>query len=389
MNCSILVTADWHAGAGTGLSADRLADQAAVYKQIAHLAFDRQVDVVAFCGDATHRPRPTPAEMMAVRDAFSLIGAYEIPIVAISGNAHDVTSAGATIALELMDPKHGWFRLARTPQVVYPFANPELPCFACLPWTSVANLAAASSDDRDVVIEDATRLLVEAAAGLKAEAGDTPCVLLTHFSLSGGHSSTGMDALLFREIVLPTHDLMALGFRAILAGHLHAPQIIEHQPLVLYPGSPCVVDFGEAGHDHGCMIVTLDDDGTATSEFVPLEDRPFVTIEASFDHQALELEWATTGLDGAVVRFRYTATPDQARLVDHDEIRAKLLSFGAHRVHAIQATIIAADRARSSAVTDETGPAEAVDAYIASRELDDATGGQLRDRSAAYLERAR
>lgn len=352
---------------------DRLNDQERVLDQVADLVQDESVDHVLIAGDLFHRPKPTPAELLV---AQRFLRRMKVGVTIIPGN-HDYASASDPIVLDLFNASN--VEVFAAP-AVFPLGAVTL---ALLPWSPPTRLYAMLGGDSDRLdaIATASELLVEVAAGLRAQCGPGPAVLCLHWSVSGAVSSTGALADDFREPVLSASALEAQGWDAIVCGHLHRYQALGNGTGVpfFYTGSPAVCDFGEADHPHGLVLLDIEQDEPPAVTFVKLTDRPFVTVD---DHIPDDLE-------GAVVRVRYTATPEQAREIDHDVIRQMAMAAGAHRVYAIQPTIVQADRARSAAVTDETGPAEAVDAYIASRELDSETSEQLRVRTPDFLERAR
>lgn len=382
----ILCLADVHLGCGADYGAkpgDRLADQERVLDQVASLIVSENVDHLLLAGDCFHRPKPTPAELLVFQRFLDKI---DVQTTIIPGN-HDYASASDPVILELFESF----------SVQY-LASPAVTSFptwslAVLPWSPPSRVYAQSDEDRVDASRSVADLLVEVAAGLRAQITDGPAVLCTHWSVSGAVSSTGALADDFREPVLSATALEAQGWDAIVCGHLHKFQglgscnLAEGWRPFFYTGSPGVCDFGEADHEHGVVILDVDADGAAFS-FVPLDDRPFVTIDRLED-VVTPSDDLLASLPGAVVRVRYDASPAALDYVDPDDIRRWLIDRGVHRVYQVQRNIIRADRARSSTVTDESGPGEAVDAYIASRSLDDATGEQLRDRTHAYLERAR
>lgn len=380
----ILCMADAHIGAGSEYGAkpgDRLADQERVLDQVADLVQDESVDHVLIAGDLVHRPKPTPAELLVLQRFLRRI---KVPVTIISGN-HDWAAASDPVVLGLFADKT--VAVHTTPCVDQIDQNVSL---AVLPWSPPSRAYANMDEDRIDAGQGVADLLVEVAAGLRAQI-DGPAVLCLHWSMSGAVSSTGALADDFREPVLSSSALDAQGWDAIVAGHLHLPNDYGLVVPRFYCGSPAVCDFGEASHDHGVWILDVGDPGHVALNFVPIRDRPFVTLDLSPDGEVVyPHSLGHSSVADAVVRVRYTATPEQARSIDHAAIRAALVELGgAYKVYAIQPTIVQADRARSSAVTDETGPAEAVDAYIASRELDSETSEQLRTRTPDFLERAR
>lgn len=83
---------------------------------------------------------------------------------------------------------------------------------------------------------------------------------------------------------------------AWLLGHIHKPQILAKQPLVLYPGSLLPLDPGEPGA-HGPWIVTISESGSACASQVPLSPLRYesITVDLSkvsaiteFEHALLE-----------------------------------------------------------------------------------------------------
>lgn len=381
----ILCLADVHLGVGSDYGAkpgDRLADQERVLDQIADLVQDERVDHVLIAGDLFHRPKPTPAELLV---AQRFLRRLKVGVTIIPGN-HDYASASDPVVLELFAaPNIEVF----TAPAVFPLGEVTL---ALLPWSPPSRVYAQSDEDRVDASQSVADLLVDVAAGLRAQITDGPAVLALHWSVSGAVSSTGALADEFREPVLSASALEAQGWDAIVCGHLHKRQQLGSAgQAFFYTGSTGVCDFGEADHAHGVVILDVETDHSPADvgvQFVTLADRPFVTIDRLED-VVTPSDDLLASLPGAVVRVRYDASPADLDNVDPDDIRRWLINRGVHRVYQVQRNIIRADRARSSTVTDESGPGEAVDAYIASRSLDDATGEQLRDRTSAYLERAR
>ena len=65
----------------------------------------------------------------------------------------------------------------------------------------------------------------------------------------------------------------------LLLGHVHKPQIISESPLVLHPGSPHYINFGERNDKKGIYILDIQDKITYT--FVPLNVIPMKQIEVN------------------------------------------------------------------------------------------------------------
>ena len=65
----------------------------------------------------------------------------------------------------------------------------------------------------------------------------------------------------------------------LLLGHIHKSQIISEIPLVVHPGSPYYINFGERNDKKGIGILTIED--KIKYEFIPLKTIPMIQIEVS------------------------------------------------------------------------------------------------------------
>lgn len=125
-----------------------------------------------------------------------------------------------------------------------------------------------------------------------------------------------------------------------------------------------------------------------TAEFVPIESRPFVTIDLSWadGEEGGIPPLALESVGEAVVRVRYTATEEQARRIDHDWIKGVLLSAGAHRVYAIQPTILRQNRVRVEGLDEDLDPMQAVGMWTAAEGLDDAQADAVAGVALGYVQ---
>jgi hypothetical protein len=128
-------------------------------------------------------------------------------------------------------------------------------------------------------------MLVAAARGLRAEIpAETPAVLLGHWSSAGASTPTGAMTDDFREVVLDVDELTASVRRGRRRPH---PQAAggslggrrRRAGPFFYTGSPLPVDFGEARREHGVYIWSTTSTSSRRREFVPIESRPFVTVD--------------------------------------------------------------------------------------------------------------
>lgn len=381
---------DLHLGAGAEYGnvaygpGSRLADQQDVWLRACEVFVAEDVDAVLFTGDAFHRRKPTPAENLAFRSGLDRLGMHGIPVFAIPGN-HDVATADLPCALDLFV---GELELHRTP-TVRQFEGVYL-CF--LPWIPLAQLVAQrGGGDRDEIHRTAGDLLVDIARGLRAQCDDDgQKILISHWSVGGAQTPTGVYTDDFREPVIARADLESLGFDWVVLGHIHKHQRLDAAGRIFYCSSPCIVDFGEANVDHGVYLIDTD---TAEATYVNIADRDFVTIEADLvgvdDAADVLIAYALGypgGVEGAVVRVRYRATPDQR--IDHSALRQALVEAGAHRVYSIASDIVRADRARVAGVDETLSAREAIDHWLGVQDVDELARDLVRAKAAEYLEQA-
>lgn len=393
---TFVVFGDAHFGAGADYCQPgvRLQDQTAALDQVVDVAIDCIADAVLFAGDAFEGPLVTPEQYDAFRRPLRRLAERGIPVVGISGNGRHDAAMRSVNALEVMSEvldvhrEPGVVKLGRT-------------YVALLPWASTARLVAAhNGGDRDATNSEAGELLIEIARGLYARipAGE-PSLLLGHWSLAGAHLPNGLPVDDLREPVIETGELEAIGFDLCVFGHIHVPGPVSDK--TFYTGPLATTSFGEAGVEHGCWRIDLhpEQPGRLLHEisFVPLEERPFVTIDADLTtgaHEQLGLGETDAiaaaiaphlPLDEAVVRVRYRATEEQARRINWPKLRELL--DDCHKIYDIQADIVRADRARVEALNDaEISPLEAVDLWLEAEEITGPKADALRDLTAAYLQ---
>lgn len=408
-----LCTGDLHLGAGTVYGrepGDRLKDQEATLGCIVELARDHEVDAILFAGDAFEGPTVTPEQYAVFQE--QLRGA-PCPVIAITGNGkHDCAMRDVTAPQVVSD-------------VAEIFARPDVrlvgdTAVCCLPWAPVSRLVAQrDGGDRDEVHEDAAALVVRIARGLREDAtalGAHRAVLMLHWSISGAALPNGLPVDELREPVIPLEELEALGFDAVVAGHIHRPQLLSPGPLaengdgshvvasscpIFYVGSPMPLNFGE-GQVHGCWLLDLDEPirpHAVHAEFVALDSRPFITIDIDLTPWgSLDGTWTDTlrelardrnasyyNIDDAVVRLKYRASEEQARRIDHPALIRSLYDAGAHKVF-IQPEIVRAQRARVDGVDESLAPMTALDLWLEAEHASEPQRRSLRALAGAYLE---
>lgn len=368
----ILCVADLHVGAGGSLRSDHLGDQKAVLSQIVTVACDEQVDLLLMAGDVFHRPNPSVPALNVFRGFTRHLELAQIPAVACVGNCgHDLVNAAVVSALELFDSE--WFRVSRVPELIKAAGDIAV---CTLPSVPVHRLVARhDGGDRSVIFDEAVELLLQAARELRDQVPEGwPAVLMGHWSVAGAHLPNGLPVADLHEPVLPIERLDEIGFDAMVFGHIHEPQKLGSGVGAFYAGSPLVVDFGEAHVDHGAWLLEGHDGGGCDTRFVPLDDRPFVTVDVDLtdenafgigDDETDAIAGAVTlPVEGAVVRVRYRATEDQHRRVDRQALLGFLADAGADKVHGPVWEPVRTTRARVEVDGDGMNDHDALDLWL-------------------------
>ncbi len=99
----------------------------------------------------------------------------------------------------------------------------------------------------------------------------------------------------------------------------------------------------------------------ASAEFVPIESKQFVTID--YDDTGWNFP------DDAIVRVRYTATEDEARRIDHEQLRRTLIEEGASKV-TIEPQIIRKERARAEQISEQLSPVDALAEFCDANDVE-------------------
>lgn len=373
---------------------ERLAEQEAVWARVLELAREHDVDAVLFAGDAFDRRHPSTDALLAFERPLVEYGGRPVPVIAIPGN-HDRSGVSDYCALDVF-AEAGLLTLHSRAGVTYVSGV----AVACLPWAPVSRIIAAHDGevDRDDVNRVAAELLLDAARGLRAEIPeDVQAILLTHFSISGAVTPDGAGVGLFREPVLPLADLEAIGFDAIVAGHIHRPQLLGGDLAaapMFYVGSPMPLDFGEAKCEHGVMLIDFPGGGEWQTSFLPIESRPFVTLdwEPEEAETLLDLDsWKGCGrlfAEGAFVKLRYSCTAEEARLLDAVALRQALLDMGAHAVW-VEPTIVRELRARVAGIDETVSDTDALELWLDSQTVPEEKRAALRALHGNYLQEIR
>lgn len=328
-------------------------------------AVEHKVSAALFPGDFFPNSRPSPAQILEVATLFECLEDEGVAVVGCKGN-HDDLGPGQLSPVDVVGrfARHGNWGLTE-PGIVH-LEDLEV---IVLPFVK----APQTDSDPAAAAQKTSALLMDIARGWFASADPSkPAVLMGHWAVSGCRLAAG-NSLAATEPTLPLGDLQALPVRAVVMGHIHTPQVIATNPIVLHTGVLERHDFGEEKNECGCYIVDLD---TQEVEFVELPARRFVTVKLD---EAV-LEWVAGGgapdaplakwtadlnlVDDAIVRVVYQATEEQAKRIDHSTIIRALYDAGAHQVAGVYPEIVRSERTREASVTEATTPIEALGKWL-------------------------
>ncbi|MGE5594159.1 MAG: metallophosphoesterase family protein [Betaproteobacteria bacterium] len=342
----------------------RLQDWRRSAQALLKAAIEHKVSAALFPGDFFPTSRPSPAQVLEVAQLFYRLEEEGIRVVGCKGN-HDDLGPGQLSPVDLvarMAPdgrRWGWTQpgIERLPDLEV----------VVLPFTKAVKT---DSDPAVAALETSQQLIQIARHWLAMADTSKPIVLMGHWAVSGCRLAAG-NSLASTEPTLPLADLQTLPVRAAVMGHIHTPQVIATDPVVLHTGVLERHDFGEECNECGCYVVDLD---TQEAEFIELPDRRFWTLELRDDQ---DVEAWLNGLIGtgddlkaardAVVRVVYHCTEELAARVDHSALLKRLEQESPHQIAGIFPDITRSERAREASVTETTSPLEALEKWIATR----------------------
>jgi exonuclease SbcD len=279
-----------------------------------------ECEALIVAGDYVERKtNPRSARVTRIAQALAAGPDRQLHIL---GN-HDVADGGFSIVDDLATRSIGWTGHTR----------PELVAIGdvgvcVIPFLSPAWLRTQPGCE-DLPDADVFRLLGEQyltlARGLYAKAdrsGMRSAILVGHQQLSGGRMNETQQAFLGDlDLVVDARTLAAIGFVAVIFGHVHRGQTVIDDPTcpVVFTGSIERVDFAEELEEKSFLVVDVEA-GRATIERIPTPARRMVTVRG-------DGSFVETAVEDAVVRG-VDLDPD----VDEVDLRRALYAAGALEV---------------------------------------------------------
>ena len=340
------------------------------------------VKTVIIAGDAFHTAKPTPTELAAFVAGLEIIEKADLDVIAIIGNHDQPRNTGRAHALQVFADR---ITVVDRPSVI----RSGNTWFACMPHVNRAHIAAADPEFAALDIDEQNARIVEltlaSIRGLAAQAEQAAMgnriVLVAHGTIGGSTVGAANSTAFFREPVIPLSELRGLPFDYQAWAHLHRMQMLDKN--IWYCGSIDRIDFAECDEDKGWLLVdTVDGELVVAGRSSGARD--FIDIDLSTD---AEQGWDeliagdVVDVNGAVVRVQYTATPEQAKTVDHGAIRRALYAAGAVKVHGPFAEILHDVTTRTeTTVTEDTDPLTAWSEYAPLQGIEPAQLARLEGR---------
>jgi exonuclease SbcD len=194
---------------------------------------------------------------------------------------------------------------------------------------------------------------------------DTVNVLSAHLTVYGATSGGGeREAHIFGYAIPPQAFPGSLSYVAL--GHLHRQQRISYSAPVWYSGSPLQLDFGEVGDEKGVLVVEAEPGKPASVDAVVVESgTKLVQIRGSLEQVVAR----ASEVEGSYVKV---LLDEQARAGLNEEVREAIPG-------AVDVIIAQLEDKTPRERVERVGrsPAELLEAYLASKGVDDSAVVEL------------
>jgi exonuclease SbcD len=371
----ILHTSDWHVGK-TVRGRSRSDEHAAVLDEIAGIADEQAVDLVAVVGDLFDTAAPAPeSEQLVYRALLRLAADGRRPVVVVSGNHDNPRRLEAVAPLLGLAGVHVQTTLAPAAAggVLDLEIGSERARIALVPFPSqryivrAEDLMGLAASEHSQKYDERVRRVI---AALTADFGpDTVNLVLAHVFAAGGVLGGGeRGAHTVFDYGVGTAAFPADAHYVAL-GHLHRQQLLPAACPVWYCGSPLTMDFGEERDDKAVLVVDAEPGAPASVRSVPLSaGRSFRTVRGSLAELAT-LADATTSDDDWADAYVRVIVHEPVRVGLADEVRELFPD-------AVEVVVRPPEEAASHDAAGEPtragrSPHELFTAYLHERSVDD------------------
>ncbi len=344
------------------------------FDEMIDYALENEVDLAIFAGDAYKTRNPNVTHQREFARRIKRLADAGVPVILLVGNHDQPTAARRASSVDIFGtlgvPN---VIVAQTEKVHVVDTRRGAPVqVATVPYPSRSRLMA-EGEFKNMSLAELDKVLQQMVAeNIRALATQLdpqlPAILTAHLSVaeaklgSEQHVMLGRDVAVLRSVVAdPAFDYVALG-------HIHRHQDVNagYHPPVVYAGSMERIDFGEEGERKGFVIADIEK-GHTTYRFVPVQARPFVTIEVTADAEdpmtQVLSEIERHRVADAVVRVIIKVDEEREPLIDERAIRQALEQ--AHYISAIRKDVNRHYRQRLGTESAESlTPAQALRKYL-------------------------
>jgi len=232
---------------------------------------DNDADIVLFAGDAFNKPSPSSVLLNEFSKRMYKLSQH-CPVILLVGN-HDraysmISGVSAVDVYEALNIPN--IIVANKYEVLEIETKSGLLQVVTFPYPA----------KRDFKSSKAVHKKIEELG--KLVNGNSPCVFLGHFGVTGARSGaidyavTGED-----QIDLPWFNDGPWDYVAL--GHIHKHQVLNEGkvPPIVYAGSIDRVNFGEEFEDKGFVWLEITED-TINFDFISVSPRPMITLDYEF-----------------------------------------------------------------------------------------------------------
>lgn len=261
-------------------------------------AIKEKVDFFLFSGDAYKTPHPTQTQQKLLLECFLRLYKAKIPAIIVVGNHDHPLSFGKVNALDLFGqlPLDGFYVVDEPRHIALETAHGPVNIIG-IPWPTRNTVSISEKHAHKSAIEitqyisrGVSHIIENFAKQLDPE---IPAVLAGHLTVSNGiFSGSEKRAIYGTDPVLLPSQLAITPFDYVALGHLHRYQNLNPNgyPPVVYAGSIERIDFGERKEDKGFCVVTLENKGNTSIEFIKTPQRAFIQIELDLNANSNETQ---------------------------------------------------------------------------------------------------
>ncbi|ABQ23614.1 metallophosphoesterase [Clostridium kluyveri] len=179
--------------------------------------------------------------------------------------------------------------------------------------------------------------------GISADAEpNIPCVLMSHYTVTGCQLENGESVFLNSDVVLPTAALQASNYNLVCLGHIHRAQEVPNcgRP-TFYSGPLNGITFNEEGQDKGFWIHECVGEFGVFSKFFKTPSREFLTFKWVQQHLDFYMKNGIPkgdieNIKDKIVRVIYSCDDETNKQFNRKELEKQLYAAGAFYVQEIR-----------------------------------------------------